>query len=342
MKRHHWARAFLNASALTVATLAVTIECASLAYRLTPGQGTWDHPGPWVDWQTYAAAFNRMISGSPIYAPQQLSGPYLLTHVVLIGYAYPPASVPLFAPFLSYPFGLAGWLTINIGLMVTSAWALASRAWPQNRSLVFAIWLAGLAFFLPFVDGVVSANVSVGLAGMVGWIAVGAGPKASAAFGVLGAVTKIFAGATALATSERKSRALMWALAGTGILALLTLPFVRPVAWSDFVRALAAAQPDCGPFNSSLACVLAPSMGPKAGTLIGLAAGAAAALGLFVVRVPFWMALLAAVALMAPATNLWPHYWNSAYVLLLAAVAELVRVRRNGGVRGRPQSPSRS
>ena len=68
---------------------------------------------------------DRMVSGLGIYAPAQLAGSsYNLTHVVLTGYAYPPASVPFYALVASYPIGLAAWLTLNLGLLLAALWAI--------------------------------------------------------------------------------------------------------------------------------------------------------------------------------------------------------------------------
>ena len=88
--------------------------------------------------------------GSDYYAPQQLAGAYHLTQVVLVGYAYPPASVPLFLPLETYPLGLAMWITLNLGLLLTSLWTLLSRATPSHRMFAFALVLIALSVFPPF------------------------------------------------------------------------------------------------------------------------------------------------------------------------------------------------
>jgi hypothetical protein len=329
-----WVLAIVRASLLTIAALLVTFSitglalAASRAHSQYPIPG-WQDPGPWVDWRTYVSAFDRMASGAGIYAPEQLTGPYELTHTVLIGYSYPPASVLLFAPFLSYPFGLVAWLTLNLGLMLTAMWALISRAWPTHREVIFAVALGALAFYPPFRDGMVSANVNVGIAGLIGWIAYGLRPGAAGALGSLAAVTKVFSGVVALATPIQKRRSIVVGVVVTAAVCLITLPIVGAQSWADFARALSSARPDCSGFNISIACQLEPSIGSGPGTLVGIAIGALAALILLAVREPFWMACLAAVAVMAPASNLHLSYWTIAYVLVVANFAEVERLRRS-------------
>jgi hypothetical protein len=329
-----WFLAILRASLLTIATVLVVFSIAGLALGASTAHNQypvpfWQYPGPWVDWHTYVNAFDRMAGGAGIYAPEQLTGPYELTHTVLIGYAYPPASVLLFAPFLSYPFGLVAWLTLNLGLLLTAMWALISRAWPTHRAVVFAVALGGLAFYDPFRDGMISANVNVGIAGLIGWIAYGLRPGAAGILGSLGAIVKVFSGVVTLATPVQKRRSIVIAAVATVAVGVITLPIVGAQSWVDFVRALSSAQPDCSGFNISIACELAPSIGSGAGSLVGIAVGALAALALLAVREPFWMACLAAVAVMAPANNLHLSYWTIAYVLMVAAFAEVERLRRS-------------
>ena len=38
-------------------------------------------------------------------------------------------SVPLLIPFQGYPLGLAAWITVNLGALLTALWAIVSRAW---------------------------------------------------------------------------------------------------------------------------------------------------------------------------------------------------------------------
>jgi hypothetical protein len=196
-----------------------------------------------------------MLASQPIYAAAQVSGPYRLTDVVLIGYAYPPPSVVAFLPFASYPVGLALFLTVNLGLLFTAVWAIVSRAWPAYRLPIFAVVLAVLARNAAFIDGVLAANVNVGLAGVIGWVALGSTSRIAGVVGGVAALVKVFPGVVAL--SER--RKLRGALVATGVVAIIsiaTLPFVGVGSWLDFARSLLNARPDCSAHGQSIACTL--------------------------------------------------------------------------------------
>ena len=135
-----------------------------------------------ADWLTYVHAVERVLAGVPIYPEAQLSGPYVLPNATLIGYAYPPSSVPLFIPFVSYPIGLVAWFTLNVGLLVTGLYAIVHRELGRVRPLEFAIVLLGLAFLRGFAEGVAFANASVGLAGVLAWCwVIGRGGRSSVA-----------------------------------------------------------------------------------------------------------------------------------------------------------------
>ncbi len=319
----------VNASAVTVAVAFNAIVAIMTAAYLAPAaNGTWQNPGPWVDWMTYAAAFDRLVHGAGIYAPAQLGGAYMLTHVVLVGYAYPPASVPFLAPFADYPWGFVAFQVVNLGLFFTALWALVTRAVPRYRALTMALVLLLLPFFWPFEDGVISANVDLAIAGMIGWVAVGVSPAWLGVFGAAGALTKVFPSVMAAASSDRKLRSIVIGSALTLVACLVTVPIVGLHSWPDFVHALAVNVPDCYSLNWSIACTLGPRIGTTPATLVGLAVAALAALGLLLVHDRFAMALLASVAVMAPVTNLHPHYWTVVPVLGIATLARLREERQ--------------
>jgi len=296
---------------------------ALTAMQILVIQGT-GYPGAFVDWRTYEAAFDRLASGASIYAPQQLSGPYHLPDVVLIGYAYPPPSVLLFGLLHSDPFGLIAWLTLNLGLLFTALWAICTRDFGAWRTPAFAFVLAGLITFEPFISGVVAANPNIGLAGVVGWTYIGLGPRRAGIIGALSAILKVFAGAAALAVRERKVLAVGTATVVTIAVTVVTLPIVGIQSWFDFVHALTGAQPECSASNLSIACDLQPWLG-AAGSVAGLTIGTIAAVALAIVRQPLLMAALLTIVIMAPANNLHQHYWIIPYVVVVAAVGTIAR-----------------
>jgi Glycosyltransferase family 87 len=283
-------------------------------------------PGPFVDWRTYINAAVRLRAGESIYAIQQLSGPYRLTDVLLIGYAYPPASAPIFLAFESYPLGLAGWITLNLGMLLTALWAMVSKAWPRRRVLAYSLILVGLAFYPPFLDGMLWMNANVGLAGAIGWVSIGLTGTSAGVVGGLGAVIKVFAGALTFATPGGKVKAIVIAGGIALAICVVTLPIVGPQSWADFVTALASATPDCTGLNMSIACHLEPWVDLRVGTIAGVAIGGVAAIGLLASRSPYWMTVFAAIAVMAPANNLHLHYWTILFVLLVATAARVSAV----------------
>jgi hypothetical protein len=319
-------------SALRLELVFLAVAAAVLALRIASMvAATTDWPGPFVDWHTYVNAVQRLFAGEPIYAASQLDGPYQLVTTLLVGYSYPPASVPLFIPFVGYPLGLALWLTLNIGLLVTALWALVSPAWPGHRVGALALVLLLLAWFPPFTTGVVAANVNVGIAGLVGWIAVGLSGRVAGVAGGLGVIVKVFVGVAALASRDKLRPALL-AAGVASALVVVTLPLVGATAWTDFVHAMSNAVPFCQPTNFSIACRLAPIVGEQAAIYVGIAIGALAALTLLVSTRPLTMAVLTAVVVMAPALDMHWHYWTIAFVIAVAAVAERYR-RKNSVVR---------
>jgi hypothetical protein len=286
-------------------------------------------PGPFVDWATYVNGVGRLLTGDGIYASAQLAGPYRLTDVLLVGYAYPPASVPLFVPFQGYPLGIAAWITLNLGLLFTGFWRMVSRTWPHRRVTAMCLCLIGLTAFVPFLGGFIALNFNLGLAGLVAWISTGVDWRFAGLAGGLSGVIKVFPAVLALAVPKEKTKSVGLAVGIAAAIALITLPVVGVASWSEFVRALTGATPDCSTSNYSIACVVGPTIGMAAGSIIGIVVGGIAALAMCVVRRPYWLAVLSAVGIMAPANNLHLHYWTIAYVLLIATLAEVTLLQRN-------------
>ncbi len=248
--------------------------------------------------------------------------------MLLIGYAYPPASVPLLIPFQGYPFGLAAWITVNLGTLLTALWAIVSRAWPTYRLLAFALALAGLAMFPPFLAGMIAMSTNIGLAGAIGWVAVGLTARQAGVLGGVLAILKVFAGAVTFGAIDGKVRALAVAAAVVVVLILVSLPIVGVGSWLDFGTALTRAVPDCSGFNVSIACALGPAIGLEAGSIVGIVVGGLAVLAMLAVRQPYLLSLLASIAVMAPANNLHIHYWTIAYVVVIASLARLTDLTR--------------
>jgi hypothetical protein len=290
-----------------------------------------------ADWLTYVHAVERLLSGAPIYAPEQLSGTYVLVGVTLFGYAYPPSSVPLLIPFISYPVGLVAWLTLNVGLLLTGLYAILGRELGRIRPLDFAAILLGLAFLRGFTEGVSFGNASVGLAGLFAWCwVIGRGTTASGSLSGLGATIKLVPGTLIFWSTPRTFLRVVLASLAVGVaLAVLTLPLVGIDSWLDYLKALSYSEPACAVDSTpvSIACILKPIVGIGASKLAGIALALLAGALAVMVRSPLVSFALVALAWLAPVTDLHFHYYLVIYVVIVVAGARWL-----GRIRQRSQS----
>lgn len=288
------------------------------------------------DWLTYALAVERWLGGLPIYAPEQLSGPYQLRDTLRVGFTYPPATVPLLLPFAAGPAGAAAWLALNLGAFLLAVVAILRAELGVVRPLPLAVALLGLAAFPPFGNAVVSGNLNLGIAAALGWAWVATPRAVSVAAGV-GAVMKLFPGLlSAWAARSGGWRELGVSAAVAVALALLSVPLVGMAAWGDFVIALANAQPECSAQSLSIACGLTEPIGPGPARLIGIGVS----LGLLVVvlraRSPFVAFACLGAAMLAPVVDMHPHYWLLAWVVAFVGIVRAAgrfRARRMEGRR---------
>ncbi len=286
------------------------------------------------DWLTYVHTGERLLAGSGIYAPMQLSGPYALPGATLIGYGYPPSSVPLFLPFLTYPVGLVAWLTLNVGLLLTGLYAILGRELGRVRPLAFAVVLLGLALSRPFYEGVAIGNASVGVAGVFAWCwVIGRGRTSVGALAGLAATIKVVPGVLVFWSTPRTFlRAAGAAIVVAVGLFVVTLPIVGVHAWADYVRALSYSQPACGEnsfwFPPSVACIFEPLVGVGAAKLAGIVLAFVAG-GLAVAsRRPLLSFALITFAWLAPVTDLHAHYLLVVEVLIVTVCASWLGARR--------------
>ena len=270
-----------------------------------------------ADWLTYVHAVERLTSGAPIYAPEQLAGPYVLVGVTLYGYAYPPSSVPLFLPFASYPVGLVLWLTVNAGALLTGLYAILRMELGRHARVEFALVLVALAFLRGFPEGVAFGNASVAMAGLFAWAWVlGRGRAGVGVLAGIGATIKLVPGVLVFWSDRRGFPRVLLATAAVGAgLFLVTLPFTGFGSWLDYVKALSLSQPACGAEPPvSLACVLQPVVGVGLAKLAGIAVAIVAGITAVMTRSPIIAFGLLAIAWLAPVTDLHFHYLLVAYV----------------------------
>jgi Glycosyltransferase family 87 len=267
-------RALAVEAALLMTAGAVAISAIWQMVRANfPAHGT-----PFADWQHYAMAWNRVASGGPLYAPEQLSGPFAFPSMLFVGWAYSPPSVLFWAPFATWPAGYVLWTTVNVGLLLTALWAVASRTWPEHRIWGFALTLLILSQYQPFVVGAALGNADVALTGLLLWAWLG-GPRAAVVAGVLGGAAKVAPLAVLVYVRRFGWR---WTLYGVGSLValiVLTLPLVGLHSYFEYAHSLALAVAPCGaarPDNLSIACQFSDfGTGKAVGLVLGIGMGIA-------------------------------------------------------------------
>jgi hypothetical protein len=281
--------------------------------------------GRFIDWQTYANTVQRWLHGGSIYAPDQLTGPYLMTMEVGRGYVYPPASVPLLLPFALGEEGLVLWEIFLVAVFFAGIWLIIRRGFRQRRVETFGLVLFATAFFYPVVQGLAAGNVNLATAGLLAlaWAGV---PRLAVFAGILG-VVKVFPSVVALLEGRRG--VVVGALTAI-LLVAITLPLVGLESWPAYLRVIRDGQPVCpnSILNASIACTLEPALSLRGGQVVGLVV----AVGLVAIGAILGPTLLGtaaiSAAIMAPAVDLHLHYWSFAWVLLLIAVARIARRRR--------------
>ena len=182
------------------------------------------------DLELYVLAGERMLAG---LAPYQLTP---ITQAVgdpsLYPYLYPPPLLPLFALLAMLPWPVAGTLSIITSTLASvAALRLLRVRW---------VWVPIFLLWLPFIEGIWVGNVAI-LGALLLSIAV-ARQSASGVL-VLGTLLKPQAAIPALwLVRGQRWRPLVFGVAATAGIVLVTLPFVGVGAWLDWPRALAAFQ----------------------------------------------------------------------------------------------------
>jgi len=309
---------------LTVAALAAAAGLAII--------GNQGHNPPWVDWATYSDALDRLVHGAPIYNARQLSGPYTLPEITTTGYVYPPASLPLFAVFGNQPLGLVAWLTLNVGLLVSGAYAILRRELGEDAVMYLGVAILPVVLWVGFLNGLAAGNVTIGLCGVLAWAwAIGRERTPPAAIAVM-AVAKMFpAVLVCWTTPSRFLRSAATAALIAGAWILITLPLVGIGSWIDFVHAIGNSQPTCS-YGPSVACVLQPALGVSLARLAALGLTGALGLGAVVVRRDLVAFIMIAVAWITPVSDLSNYSLMPLFVVWIVVFAIGVRRLRSVSV----------
>ncbi|HUG48629.1 MAG TPA: glycosyltransferase family 87 protein [Candidatus Limnocylindria bacterium] len=198
------------------------------------------------DFAAYWQAGERVLAREPIYAAEQLAGPYSPQQPLL--YLYPPFLAVLLAPFAavfeSPEQAMCLWFGLGVALTVGAVWSVAAAEGVTGRRE--RLFQVGAAFALaPVGFELVMGNVHMLLLGLLSgaWLALRRGSPAGDVVGgaLIGAAAliKVFplllVGWLLLTGRWRAAGA---AGAGGVVLALATVPVVGLGPWLDFPRVL--------------------------------------------------------------------------------------------------------
>jgi hypothetical protein len=317
---------------VTVLALAAAVGLALMANE--------SHSPPWVDWATYSNALDRLLHGGSVYDPRQLAGAYHLLDMSTngaFGYAYPPASLVLFAPFANQPIGLCLWLALNIGLLVSGVFAILRRELKDDAVLYLGVAILPVILWVGFIEGVTAGNVTVGLSGVLAWAwAIGRIRVPPIAVAVMG-IAKVFPATLVFWTTPSR---LLRSLVAAGLIAggfiLVTLPFIGVSVWLDFFRAMGNAQPNCESYGSSVTCLLAPTVGIAVAKMAAVAIAGALGLGAVFVRNDLIAFTMVALSWVVPAYN--QSYYSVLPLFVVWVVVFAIGMRRLRSVEVGPPS----
>jgi hypothetical protein len=205
------------------------------------------------DFSAYWTAASHLLDGLPIYAADQLSGPYAPQRQFL--YLYPPplaAAVMPLAALIPGDYRAAAWVWVamDAAILVAGTLAVARSIGLMDRvraATGFGPWILLVAVFSlpPVVGELVLGNVHILLFGLlsVAWLGIRSGDRAGerwAGIAVgLAAVVKVFPALIVvwfLLTGRRT--AVAWFVVGVVLAVALTLPFTGLGPWLDFPAAL--------------------------------------------------------------------------------------------------------
>ena len=231
----------------------VLLAAILVVYRTTQFL-VWSTRIQWgYDFSAYWTAASNLLNGLPIYAVDQLTGPYAPQRQFL--YLYPPplaAAVTPLASLVPGDYRVAAWAWAALGFLIvaTSVFAVARSLGLVERvrsATGHGPWILLVAAFgfPPVVSELVLGNVHILLLGLlsVAWLGVRRGDRtgerwAGIAVGLAAAV-KVFPALVILwflLTGRRRAAA--WSVIGGLAAVVVTLPITGIQPWLDFPAAL--------------------------------------------------------------------------------------------------------
>jgi len=269
--------------------LALVLVFRLIQFAIFTTQIQWGY-----DFSAYWQAGSNLLAGSPIYAPDQLAGPYAPQRQFL--YLYPPPLAAFVTPLsgLFSDYRLANWVWAGLGAAIIVAVVLAvgrrERLFESDRfgGLLTGRgrWLlVGAAFALPPVVGeLVLGNVHLLLLGLFGlaWLGIRRGTVngervAGLAIG-LAAVIKVFPALILLwFLMRRRWTAAIFTVVGAAAATLVPLPLTGIQPWLDYPTVLANLSAPSDTRDTLAPTVwLSPFLGFTVSRVLVTAAGVAA------------------------------------------------------------------
>lgn len=307
------------------ALLAVIL--AIRAYQLVglSGEFAWGY-----DQANYWRAGHRILSGTSVYQPFQLAGPYPPQGITDI-YLYPPFLAVVVAPLVALvPDGHAGnWLWMAIGAVILALGVLSTaRREGLARGFDLALLLAAIFAYAPVVSEMIIGNVDLEILGLLtaAWLAVRSGSERgdllAGGWVALATVIKVFPGIMILwFLLTGRYRAAGAAVVTMVLLILVTLPVTGLQLWSDYPVVLANLGPPV-----EFTDVLAPSawlsviMPPLAARALVTAVGIAVVIWAARRRsAPISFAVTVVVSVLI-GPSLFPHYLAMLVLPMLLAI----------------------
>lgn len=278
------------------------------------------------DFPTYHAAAVHVLDGHGLYAPMQMA-PYPLTHAAAgFGFVYPPIAALVAAPLAVLPEIPA--YAVVTGLSFAAFWCVATAI---VRSEGFTGWvpLAATTVLVlangPVLSGVKTGNLNLAVAASLGllWLA----PRTSGWVAVAGGLVKLYP-AAGLVWARRRGGPVAVPLAVGVLLLVASVAIQGPNTWLDYGAALRNLRPDSWyPLQSP---------GHLFGPIVGIACSAVLLVGALRVRDDALAFGLLALAMLAPAPDLWSHYLLIAEIGFLPLACRALRAVK-GSSRMKPE-----
>jgi hypothetical protein len=275
-----------------------------------------------ADFQTYWAGARRLLDGAPLFAPEQLSGPYRLGDMDFgTGYVYPPT-----AAALSLPLGL---LPVDIGWVLFNGIALAGLAaavyligrreglGPTASAVVVAVVLSSGPVAQAVIAGNVNLWIGFGLAAAWLW------PRTASSLAVVGALVKLYPGIAILWTIRRRVWSWTPLVAGAVFGVVVVLVFGTRL-WTEFLTTLANGRPFGAAFPQPPRSVLDPVLGSTGASLVAYAITGLLGVAVLWVKDDHLAFFLLSLAMIMPAQDWHTHYFLIPLVGALPGVLSML------------------